>query len=151
MRTTTKGLMLVAAIAAGAACGGGDGGGGPNPSDVAGTWQLTKVLFVSQSNPAQSVDLIADVGATATLTLDANKSFTFVVTPPPPAPAETTTGTWSLGGQVLTIVRDGFSGNVQFDVTLSGQTLKLAGGHVEFDVNADGTDEPAILTLEGTR
>jgi hypothetical protein len=143
--------MLVAAIAAGAACGGGDGGSGPNPTEVTGTWQLTKVLFVSQANPTQSVDLITDVGASATLTLNANNSFTFVVTPPPPAAVETTTGTWSLSGQVLTIVRVGFSGNVQFDATLSGQTLKLAGGHVEFDVNGDGTDEPAILTLEGTK
>ncbi len=151
MRTYTKGLMLVAAIAGGAACGGGDGGSGPNATDVTGTWQLTKVLFVSQANPTQSVDLIADVGATATLTLNADKSFTFVVTPPPPAAVETTTGTWSLGGQVLTIVRDGFSGNVQFDITLTGQTLRLVGGHVDFDVNNDGTDEPAIMTIEGTR
>ena len=151
MRAYTTGLMLVTAIAAGAACGGGDGGSGPNPSAITGTWQLTKVLFVSQANPTQSVDLIADVGATATLTLNADNSFAFVVTPPPPAPVETTTGTWSLGGQVLTIVRDGFSGNVQFDVTLTGQTLRLVGGHVDFDVNGDGTDEPAILTLEGTK
>jgi hypothetical protein len=149
MRAYTKGLMLVAAIAAGAACGSGDGGSGPSPSAITGTWQLTKVLFVSQANPQQSVDVIA-LGGTGTLTFNSDKTFSYTLTVPPAAP-ETTTGTWSLGGQVLTIVRDGFSGNVQFDITLAGQTLKLAGGHVDFDVNNDGTDEPAILTLEGTQ
>jgi hypothetical protein len=149
MRAYTKGLMLVAAIAAGAACGGGDGGAGPSPSAITGTWQLTKVLFVGQANPQQSVDLIA-LGGTGTLTFNSDNTFSYTVTVPPAAP-ETTTGTWSLGGQVLTLIRDGFSGNLQFDVTLSGQTLKLAGGHVDFDVNNDGTDEPAILTLEATK
>jgi hypothetical protein len=149
MRTYAKGLVLAAAIAAGAACGGGDGGSGPSPSSITGTWQLTKVLFVSQANPQQSVDLIA-LGGTGTLTFNSDNTFSYTVTVPPAAPG-TTTGTWSLGGQVLTLVRDGFSGNLQFTVTLSGQTLKLAGGHVDFDVNNDGTDEPAILTLEGTK
>jgi hypothetical protein len=149
MRAYSKGLMLVAAIAAGAAFGGGDGGSGPSPSAITGTWQATSMLFVSQADPKVSVDVIA-AGGSATLTLDANKSYLMVLTLPATAP-ETTTGTWSLSGDVLTMVPDGMKGNIQFNVTLSGQTLKLAGGHLDFDLNDDGIDDPAILTIEATR
>jgi len=149
MRTHAKGLVLLAAIIAGAACGGGDGGSGPNPSTVTGTWQVTKMLFVSVANPQQSVDLIA-LGGTATLTLDASKTFSIAVNAPPDPPY-TLTGTWSLSTDILTLFPDWITGNIQFNIALSGQTMKLTGGHVDYDVNNDGTDEPAILTVECTR
>ena len=149
MRAYTRGLALVAAIAAGAACSGDGGGGGLSPTAITGTWQLTKVLFVSQANPQQSVDLIAQ-GGTATLTLDPGYTFTIVINMPA-VPPDTLAGTWSLSGDLLTMIPDWFIGNMQFTVTVAGQTLKLAGGHVDFDVNNDGTDEPAILTIEGTK
>jgi hypothetical protein len=148
MRAYWRSGLAGAAIIAGAACGS-DGGSGPSPGEITGTWQLTKLQFVSQANPQLSIDLIA-LGGTATLTLDPSKAFSYTVTMPGSAP-ETTTGTWSLSGDVLTVIRVGFIGEVQFNVTLSGQTLTLAGGHVDFDVNQDGTDEPAIMTIKGSR
>ncbi len=148
MRAYWKGLMLVAAFGVNAACGG-DGGTGPGASEITGTWQLTKVLFVSQANPQLSVELIGQ-GATATLTIDPAKTYMTIVTMPSATP-DTTTGTWSLGGDVITMVETGSSGNMQFNISLTGNTLKLSGGHVDFDVNQDGIDEPALLSLEGTQ
>jgi hypothetical protein len=149
MRPFTKSFVLAAAIAAGSACGSGDGGSGPGPGAITGTWQLTKMLFVTVASPTQSIDLIA-VGGTATLTFDPDKTFTIQLNMPS-VPPETLTGTWSLSSDVLTLIPDWFTGNMQFDITLSGQTLKLAGAHVGYDVDGDGADEPSILTIEGTK
>jgi len=140
--------LLAAAMFAGAACSS-DGGSGPSSSEITGTWQLTKVLFVSQANPQLSVDLIAQ-GGTATLTIDANHTFAYILTMPATAP-DSTTGTWALSGDVVTMIRDGMSGDMQFQVTVSSSAIKLAGASVDFDVNDDGTDEPARMTIEGTR
>jgi hypothetical protein len=146
MRARWTGVLVAAMVAAGCSS---DGGSGPSPSDVSGAWQLTKMQFVSQANPQLSVDLIAQ-GGTATMTIDADKTFVIILNAPS-TPTETIAGTWSLSGSVLTMVRTGKSGDLQFQVTLTAQTIKLAGASVEFDVNDDGTDEPATLNIEGTR
>jgi hypothetical protein len=148
MRAYWKSFMLAVAILATTACGG-DGGTGPSATDLTGTWQLTKVLFVSQAQPQLSVDLIAQ-GGTATLTLDPNKDFMVVIIMPLVAP-DTTTGTWALNGQYLDVTPTGAGFAWQFKVTVTATTITLANASVDFDVNNDGTDEPAKLTMQGTR
>jgi hypothetical protein len=144
------GIALVAAVVGtGVACGGGDGGNGPGASEIEGTWNATKMLFVSKTAPQQSVDLIA-LGATGVLVLDPSKAFSFTLTPPG-GPAEVQTGTWKLSGTVLTVTPTGAAFNWQFNITLTATTLKLAGADVDYDFNDDGTDEPAKLTIEATR
>jgi hypothetical protein len=56
-------------------------------------------------------------------------------------------GTWSATVDVLTIVRAGQTGQTQFDMTLSGSTLTLSGGHVLFDLNDDGAGEECVLDM----
>jgi len=149
MRAWRGAALVAAVVGTGAACGGGDGGNGPSASEIEGTWNATRVLFVSQADPQQSVDLIA-LGATGVIVLDPSKAFTFTLTPTV-GPVEVQTGTWKLSGTMLTVTPTGAAFNWQFNVTLTATTIKLAGADVEFDINDDGTDEPAKLTIEATR
>jgi hypothetical protein len=146
----TRAAIVAAILGAAAACGGGgDGGGGPSPSQVIGSWNVTKLLFVSQANPQQSVDRIAQ-GATAVMVIDANNGFTLTITPTT-GPQEIQTGTWSLSGQIFTVTPTGMPFNWQFNIASTGTTIRLSGADVDFDVNNDGTDEPAKLTIEAAK
>lgn len=53
-------------------------------------------------------------------------------------------GTWQASIDVLTITETGDPFSVQFEFTLSGATLTLTGGDVDFDFNGTG-DLPAEL------
>jgi hypothetical protein len=90
------------------------------------------------------------LGTTLTLTLEAGGTYTQKITDPGQG-GQTTTGTWSASKDVLTLKPAGISGETQFDMTMSGSTLTLNGGHVLFDVNLDGQDEESILSLTLTR
>ncbi len=64
----------------------------------------------------------------------------------PGQPAEVSSGTWSASADVLTITwTSGQRGNAQFDMTLSGNSLTLTGGHVAYDLNGDDIDDESIL------
>lgn len=138
-------IVLVAFLVVAAACGGGTNPNAPSPDTLAGTWKATRAEFANASNPGQRVEVVA-LGTALTLTLDAGGTYSQTIVDPGEA-GQTTTGTWSSSKDVLTLKPAGTSGNTQFDMTMSGSTLTLSGGHVLFDVNRDGRDEEAILSL----
>jgi hypothetical protein len=136
----TKGLVTVLA---GSLLSCGDGTG-PSTDDLAGTWLATKAEIVSVANPAVKVDLVA-LGGTVRLVLTAAHAFTLTVSMPG-EPQEVTTGTWSSSVDVLTL-NDGAADIWQFEMTLDGDTLRLTGADIEFNVDGVGGDDPAKLNL----
>jgi hypothetical protein len=124
---------------------GGDDTAGPSPASVVGTWQASKVEYVRQS-PPMSVDLIG-LGGSAELVLDADHSFIYTMTEAGQSP-DVTTGTWQLGGEVMTVSPDGLSFSWQFEASLSGGTLKLTGADSEFDFDGDDVPDAAKMNLE---
>lgn len=140
-------VVVVASFAV-AACGGSNPNA-PSAQTLAGTWKATRAEFANASNLSQKVEIVA-LGTTLTLTLDAGGTYSQKITDPGQG-GQTTTGTWSSSKDVLTLKPTGISGNTQFDMSMSGSTLTLNGGHVLFDVNLDGRDEEAILNVTLTR
>jgi hypothetical protein len=135
--------VSIALLLSAAACG--DDSAGPTASQITGTWQATQVEFVRVAAPAVSVDLIA-AGGSATLVLASDRNFTYTVTPP----GELTgleTGTWELDGAILTMTPTHLTFSLQFEVQLSGDTLRLSGADAEYDFDGDHVAEPAKLNL----
>jgi len=129
------------------ACGG--DGSGPRPNEFAGTWNATKYQFTNKANTAQKVDVIS-LGATLVVILDQNGTYQATLTMPGDAP-EVTTGTWDASVDVFTIRETGSTGEMQFDYTLSGNTLTLSGANDDFDFDSDGNPEPARVSAILTR
>ncbi len=123
---------------------------GPSSTDLEGTWTVTRIEFVSVADPGVSVDLM-DEGVTATLALEADGDF-FLTVVDPVEGEETFNGHW-MYTDVLTLEHMGgqFVGEWQFDVSLTGNTLRLTGADAEFDFDNDDVDEPAKLNLTATR
>lgn len=140
-------VFLVVVASLGACCGGEGAAGttGPSGQTLAGTWKATKAEFVGSTNSSLRVELVAN-GTSLTLTLDAGGTYTQKITDPGQA-GQTTTGTWTASKDVLTLKPTGRSGDTQFDMTVSGSTLTLNGGHVAFDLNDDGREEEALAYL----
>jgi len=144
----TAGLLLIGAFVLVAGCGS-SSPTGPSGASLTGTWKAIKAEFVNASNSGQRVDIVAG-GTSLTLTLESSGSYTQRIVDPGQG-GQTTTGTWSASKDVLTLKPVGMSGEIQFDMDLSGSTLSLSGGHVWFDANLDGRDEEALAYLTLTR
>ena len=131
----------------GAACGGSsaDSPTAPSPQTLAGTWKATRAEFVLSSNTSVRVEAVSQ-GTSFVLTLAAAGTYTQKIADPGEV-GQTVTGTWSASSDVLSLKPTGMSWEIQFDMTFSGNTLTLNGGHVLFDVNNDGRDDEAILNL----
>jgi hypothetical protein len=144
-------VLLVIAATIAASCGGDSGGSGgtpASPSTVAtlvGTWKATKAEYVSTANSSVRVEVVAQ-GTTLTLTLESAGTYTERIVDPGQE-GQTTTGTWSATQDIMTLKPTGVTWDIQFDMTLSGTTLTLNGGHVSFDVNGDGRDEETLANL----
>lgn len=145
MRTFAVFLALTV-LASG--CGGGGDDGGPGPvsastqSGLLGTWTATRAEHVSRANPTLRVEVISQ-GTTMVLALAAT-TCTLTITDPGEGPV-VTTGTWSASIDVLTLKPAGRSFSIEFDVTLNGNTLTLAGGSVEYDIDGDDVGEETTL------
>jgi len=140
MRASTKVWWLGAAAAMAVAC---SDDTGPSEDELTGSWLATKVELVSVANPATKVDLVA-LGGTVRLVLSASNTYTLTLVVPG-EPQEVITGTWSASEDVLTLTDD--DGDLQFEMSLSGDTLTLSGADAEFDFNDDSIDEPAKVNL----
>jgi hypothetical protein len=157
MRARWRVSALAASVVVGVACGGG-GSSGPSTSDLTGTWNATKVEFISTTGLG-TVDLIAS-GATVTLVFNADHSFQYTVTPAAGG-AQVMTGAWQMMGiDLMRITPTGGSWYWGWDLTLSGNTLHLScdgamdvnnGIHAGYDFNHDGVWEPAKWDLVFTR
>jgi hypothetical protein len=138
--------LLVAGVAI-AACGG-DGGSGPSPSELAGTYSLTRCEYVSTTGLG-TVDLIAG-GGTGTLVLTTDSLF-LNVTPSSGTPVVLAATYEVRGIDLIRVTPAGASWYWAWDMTRSGNTLKLTGADAEYDFNHDALGEPAKWNLEGTR
>jgi hypothetical protein len=145
-----KDKFAVLALLLGVALACNDDSAGPAASDITGTWQATQVEYVSVAQPTVSIDLIADEDYSATLVLASSGSYTFTLTPPGGQPT-VDTGTWELDGEVLTVAPAGTQFTLQFDIALSGDTLRLSGADAEYDFDDDTIPEDAKLNLVVTR
>jgi len=140
--------VALAAAVLWAGCGGSDSGftsATEASQTLVGTWRATRAEYTNRSNPGQRVDIVAR-GSVLTLVLEAGGSFRLTIVDPGEA-GNTVTGTWTASRDVLTIVQAGQFGETQFDMTFSGNTLTLEGGHVLFDTNGDGVDEECELDM----
>ena len=147
----TNGRMVLGAamLVMMTACGG-DDGSGPSATELAGTWVATRYELISVANPSTKVEVIA-LGGEMTMTLLAGGTFTLTAQWPS-EPAETFTGTWTASADVFTLVFvTGRSGDMQFDMSLSGNTLTLSGANTDFDFNGDDVMEAAKVNLVLTR
>lgn len=140
-------LLVTAALAGG--CGGSGSPTAPSAETLSGTWKATSAEFVSASNSSLRVEVVSR-GTSVTLTIESSGAYTQRIAAPN-QPEETSTGSWSASSDVLTLRPSGMSFNIQFDMTLNGNSLTLRGGHVLFDVNGDDSDEETILNLTMTR
>lgn len=149
-----RALLLAAVAIVGVCCGGGSGGSSPttpsNPTSqgLPGTWRATKSEFVSAANSSVRVDIVAQ-GSTVTLVLDA-AAFTLTIKDPGQI-GNVTTGSYRTSTDTMTMTPANMPFSWQFDMNLSGNTLTLTGGSVEFDFNADGSMDQAKLNLTLTR
>jgi hypothetical protein len=119
----------------------------PGVQGLPGSWRATRAEFVSRANPSVRVEIIAR-GSTMTLLLNEAKTFTLTINTPGEAP-KVEQGTWNNSVDILTLKRTGQSGESQFDYTLSGDTLMLAGGSALFAF--DTVLEEAILNATFAR
>lgn len=127
-----------------------DDGTGPEDvtlDDLAGAWEILSFEFRSVSDPSQSLDLIDDLEGTGTLTIEAAGAFSLELMLPG-VPAEASMGELRIENGRLTVIDASDPDPIAFDIDLQGSTLTLVadeGG--EFDLDEDGEDEPAIVTL----
>jgi hypothetical protein len=148
------GVVLVA-LGLCAACGGGSspaapsGASGSGTQGLAATWRATRAEFVNTANSSVKVEIVSR-GASLVLALDVAGGYTRTVTTPGDPP-DVQTGTWSASRDVLTLRPSGVTFTIEFDYSMSGNTLALSGGHVEFDFNDDNRFEEAILTAAFAR
>jgi hypothetical protein len=140
------GLLSIALCGFGlaAACGG-DGGGGPSQSELVGTWQVTKCEYVSTQGLG-TVDLIA-VGGTGSLILTATDTLILYVTPASGPPVALLATYEIRGTDLMRVTPAGASWYWAFDLSLSGNTLKLTNGSAQYDFNGDGTPDAAKWNL----
>jgi hypothetical protein len=127
------------------ACGD-DDPAGPSVDDVTGTWTATSLQLVSVANSNTRVDLIT-FGYTCTLILEQDGDF-FITVVDPELGNIGGSGNWS-STDVLTMefLEGQFDVTWEFDITLTGNTLRLTGADAEYDFDDDGTEDAAKLNL----
>jgi hypothetical protein len=122
-------------------------GTGPSADSIAGTWTVTKADVISVANPSTKTELVA-LGFTGSLVLNSNQTFVFTTTIPGDTP-EVSSGTYAYTSGQLTLTTTSSSPpeTLSFTVTLSGSTMTLTGGIVEWDFGAGTVEATLNLTL----
>jgi lipocalin-like protein len=124
---------MLTGILAAVVVGCGSDNSGPNLPNLVGSWHATRIQVTNKANAAQTADLIL-LGATIQLVLKADHTFTatFVAPGEPPNPSN---GTYTQTATTLTLTDDAASGGTVnvFTYTLSGGTLTVSGGEIDFD------------------
>ena len=138
-------LFLLLVLPFGAACGD-DDPAGPAADDLTGTWTATSLELVSVADANTRVDLM-DLEYTCTLILEEDGDF-FITIVDPVEGNIGGSGHWS-STDVLTMefLEGQFDVTWEFDIVLSGNTLRLTGADAEYDFDDDGTEDAARLNL----
>ena len=119
-----------------------------DPADLAGTWDATSFLFISDADPAVTFELIT-AGGTFQLVIAADGSYTgsFAMG----SEVEAFSGTIAISGNNI-IITDALdpddSGTMAF--TLDGNTLTMTDLDEQHDFDDNGTEDPAssVMVLE---
>jgi hypothetical protein len=136
-----RSALLVALVAGSTSCA--EESSPIGPSDTAtllGTWRATRAEFVSKQDANVRAEVVSQ-GGSLVLVIDAT-TCTWTFTRPGGAPF-VATATWKVeteeGEEVLSLSwTSGYMGDSQFTVTLSGDTLTIAEGHLPYDFTANG-------------
>lgn len=109
-------------------------------NDLAGTWDATLMRYTSTSDPAATVEVVADLGYAVTMTVRLDSRFFIHVEPW----GWTSTTDWLLidGDRMLT--RNGDASAFVF--SLERDTWSFSGLD-EYDFDGDGTPDPAMLEV----
>ena len=126
-------MAIVAALVGG--CGDSTG---VTLEDLVGTWEAQTYTF---SDGTRSVDLVATQGASFTVTVAVGGAVTTVFDDGVGG-TSSDSGEFSADGNALTLVGETFS------ATRSGNSLTLVDATAEHDLDGDGSDDPATLTIQ---
>lgn len=118
-------------------------GTGVEEDDLVGTWDATQLEFTEKANVDHRVDLIAN-GWTFAITLDQDGTYDAILDAPD-GPPEAITGVWEATIDVFRMKDDTEPWWQEFDLSLSGTTLTLTGGDLNFDFG--GGDVEASLDM----
>ena len=121
----------------------------PSPATLTGSWRATRAEYVSRTNSNVRTEIVSR-GTVLVLTLNADHSYALAITDPGQA-GNLLGGTWSSSSDVLTLKQTGVSGETEFDMVLSGNTLTLTGGHVLYDIEGDGIFDECVLNATFAR
>jgi flagellar basal body rod protein FlgF len=116
------------------------------PSDVAGTWNATSVVFTSVANPSTNSGNVIALGFSLSITLNADGSAS--VTQDDGSGATTDTGTYTINGSDFSLTTGGDTSSGT--IALNGNTLTV---HITTGVTFDfgSGDEAATVALTLTR
>ncbi len=142
-RVTLLPFLLLASTAALSGCDSltGDENGGPL-ADLVGIWLATDIELTNSTNPAQSVNLIAD-GQWVSIVIESDGEFTYTEYETGRTP-HSDNGLATVQGDTLWIAVAGEEEPFLFRYELTGDILTLRSDQEEWDFNDDGTDEPAL-------
>lgn len=119
------------------------------PAILSGDWEATTVVITNLSNPAQSIDLLAQGGELAfRFTIDGDAT-QFLTLPDEEDPA-VSTATYEIDSPFLVFIDENDEAQVyayELQSTQTGNSLTLASTDVEFDFDGDGTAEPAFFSV----
>ncbi|MEE9132297.1 MAG: hypothetical protein V3U13_01935 [Gemmatimonadota bacterium] len=116
---------------------------GTTVADLEGTWEASVFRFISLPVRADTVDVIAD-GGSLTVMISDDASYSVGIAEPDELPLLATGTVLIDEGRLILIGGLGPDGPQVFNFELAGDTLSLE-GEGEFDFDADGVDDPAIV------
>ncbi len=120
--------------------------GGTSVGQLVGTWEGTKLLFISTPSQTDTVDVLADGGSLA-LTIEDDGSYSLGIALPDELPA-VETGTLFIDGSRLILIGDSpMDDPAVFDFSRIADMLFLDGDG-EYDFDDDGEDDPARIEAE---
>ena len=144
MKASRLGAALLVAVAVGCS----DSGNSTGPasaSDFVGDWLASSYLLTSIANTSLSEDLIVGQGMTLSITFTET---TYSGTADfPGEPTDTFSGTYTIGGNQLTLNETGQGTPELMTYTLSGNAMTLAGNDEQYDFNDDGVEDPATFSM----
>ena len=119
---------------------------GTSVGQLVGTWEGTKLLFISTPSQTDTVDVLADGGSLA-LTIEDDGSYSLGIALPDELPAVETGTLFIDGSRLILIGNSPMDDPAVFDFSRIADMLFL-NGDGEYDFDDDGEDDPARIEAE---